>query len=63
MASSSAARSKFFTYSLYIFRNGASFWITSPMRGVAVLSGGGEALGLAQAFLVRLGQVQGRATP
>lgn len=38
VASSSAARSKFFTYSLYIFRNGASFWITSPMRGVAVLS-------------------------
>lgn len=30
----SMARSKFFTYSPYIFMNGASFWRMSPMRGL-----------------------------
>lgn len=46
MASSSAARSKFLTYSLYIFRKGASFWITSPMRGVADLREGRPGMAL-----------------
>lgn len=40
VANSSAALSKFLTYSLYIFRKGASFWITSPMRGVTGLQEG-----------------------
>lgn len=44
VASSSMARSKFLTYSLYIFRKGASFWITSPMRGVVVLPEGYQVL-------------------
>lgn len=44
VASSSMARSKFLTYSLYIFRKGASFWITSPMRGVVVLPEGHQVL-------------------
>lgn len=34
---SSTALSKFFTYSPYILRNGASFWITSPIRGLQLL--------------------------
>ena len=44
VASSSMALSKFLTYSLYIFRKGASFWITSPMRGVVVLPEGHQVL-------------------
>ena len=44
VASSSMARSKFLTYSLYIFKKGASFWITSPMRGVVVLPEGHQVL-------------------
>lgn len=44
VASSSMARSKFLTYSLYIFKKGASFWITSPMRGVVVLPEGYQVL-------------------
>lgn len=61
VARSSAARSKFLTYSLYIFRNGASFWITSPMRGVAVLQEGhlGTAFSLRTSSLdFRQGQVR-----
>jgi len=37
---SSTALSKFFTYSPYILRNGASFWITSPIRGLQLLREG-----------------------
>lgn len=37
---SSTALSKFFTYSPYILRKGASFWITSPMRGLRFLQEG-----------------------
>lgn len=33
----SMARSKFFTYSPYIFMNGASFWRMSPIRGLESL--------------------------
>ena len=35
--SSSMAVSKFFTYSPYIFRNGASFWRMSPRQGFTCL--------------------------
>lgn len=37
---SSMAVSKFFTYSPYIFRKGASFWRMSPIRGFTSLSKG-----------------------
>lgn len=37
---SSTALSKFLTYSPYILRNGASFWITSPIRGLQLLQEG-----------------------
>lgn len=37
MFTSSIARSKFFTYSPYIFRKGASFCRISPIRGLVVL--------------------------
>lgn len=42
LVTSSAARSKFLTYSPYILRNGASFCRTSPSRGFVSLWGGGR---------------------
>lgn len=45
MFTNSMARSKFFTYSPYIFRKGASFWRMSPIRGFESLhTGGGKHL-------------------
>lgn len=54
---SSTALSKFFTYSPYILRKGASFWITSPMRGLWFLQEGTTDQQLPQS--VRAGRQRG----
>lgn len=57
---SSMARSKFFTYSPYIFRKGASFCRMSPMRGFKSLQ---TAKGEASEELPRRRRGRGRGEP
>lgn len=50
---SSTALSKFFTYSLYIFRKGATFWMMSPILGLESLQAEAKRTGLLLASLER----------